>query len=207
MQVFLSRQGEVTGPFTTIQLRSMVEAKEIGTDCHYWCEGMTEWEQFRPRKDLDQISAIKKDSFFPFESGPPPLPSWKKRSLWRVLLIPSAVLVGLGIFFLAWRKHEAEAQAEVLRAKSIEDESVRYRRLIAQGAAYNLEEWPAVAAAAGLDDMESARRLLGAPNVIVDDGYRWVYFDRLIHPVTERQSDLAVRFNEQKKVTVFESYP
>lgn len=207
MQVFLSRQGEVTGPFTTIQLRSMVEAKEIGTDCHYWCEGMTEWEQFRPRKDLDQISAIKKDSFFPFESGPPPLLLWKKRSLWRVLLIPSAVLVGLGIFFLAWRKHEAEAQAEVLRAKSIEDESVRYRRLIAQGAAYNLEEWPAVAAAAGLDDMESARRLLGAPNVIVDDGYRWVYFDRLIHPVTERQSDLAVRFNEQKKVTVFESYP
>jgi hypothetical protein len=207
VQIFLSRQGEVTGPFTTDQLHSMVEAKEIGTDCHYWCEGMTEWEQFRPKRDLDQISAIKKDSYFPFESGPPPVPPWKKRSPWRILLALSAALIGLGIFLLAWKKHEAGARAEVLEAKSIKDESERYRRSIAQGASYKLEEWPVAAAAADLDNMESVRRLLGAPNVIVDDGYRWVYFDRLIHPVTETQADLAVRFDEQKKVTGFESYP
>jgi hypothetical protein len=207
MQVFLNRHGEVTGPFSSDELRDMVERKEIGTDCHYWFEGMSTWETFQPKRDLDQISAIKRDSFFPFEANGLPPPPWLRRSPWRAVSAVLAGLVGFGIFLLAWQKHATEAQVEVVEALTVKDDAERYRRAISQGSAFTLEEWPAAAAAVGITSMEGSRRLLGAPNLMIDEGYRWIYFDRLIHPVTGLQTDMAVLFDDDKKVIGFESYP
>lgn len=43
MEIFLSRAGKETGPFTKEQISSMFEAGMIGTEDHAWHEGMPEW--------------------------------------------------------------------------------------------------------------------------------------------------------------------
>lgn len=208
MQIFLCSEGEVTGPFTTDQLHKMQASKEIGSHMLYWCEGMTQWEKFRPKKDLDQISAVKKDAHFPFESGtPPPPPPWKKKNILLRVCVAFALLGGLGIFALAWEKHSMQARAEVTRSLMVLNKAEKYRSEIKQGAAYTQKEWEEAAKAANIKDMESAHSILGGPNQINDSGYRWIYFDRMIHPVTGMETDMSVRFDEQKKIVGFEPYP
>ena len=55
--------------------------------------------------------------------------------------------------------------------------------------------------------MESAQQILGAPNLINGNGYRWIFFDRMIHPVTGLQVDMCEQFDEKKKVAGFAPYP
>lgn len=43
MEIFVSRAGKETGPFTKEQIASMFEAGMIGGDDHAWHEGMAEW--------------------------------------------------------------------------------------------------------------------------------------------------------------------
>ena len=207
MQIYLSSGDEVNGPFTTDQLHRMQERKEIGADMLYWCEGMTQWEKFRPKKNLDQISAVKKDAHFPFESGKPPPPPWKKKNIPLRVSVLVALLAGFGIFALAWEKHSMQARAEVTKSLMVLNASEKYRSEIKQGAAYTQEEWPKAAASAGITDMESAQQILGAPNQINGNGYRWIFFDRMIHPVTGLQADMCVQFDEKKKVAGFAPYP
>jgi len=208
VQIYLSSEGEVTGPFTTGQLHKMQGRKEIGADMLYWCEGMSQWEKFQPKKNLDQVSAVKKDAHFPFESGkPPPPPPWEKKNIPLRVGVLLALAIGFGIFALAWEKHSAGAKAEVTRSLMVLSVSEKYRSEIKQGAAYTQEEWPKAATSAGIIDMESAQEILGAPNQINENGYRWIFFDRMIHPVTGLQTDMCVQFNEQKKISGFAPYP
>ena len=208
MQIYLCSEGEVTGPFTTGQLHKMQARKEIGADMLYWCEGMSQWEKFLPKKNLDQISAVKKDAHFPFESAsPPPPPPWEKKNIPLRVAVLLALLVGFGIFALAWEKHSAGAQAEVTRSLMVLNQAEKYRRDIQQGVAYTEKEWPEAAKVAGIRDMESAQDILGTPNQINDHGYRWIYFDRMIHPVTGMETDMSVRFDEKKNIVNFAPYP
>lgn len=208
MQIFLCSEGEVTGPFTSDQLHRMQENKEIGAHMLYWCEGMEQWEKFRPKKDLDLVSAVKKDAHFPFESGtPPPPPPWEKTNVPLRIAVLVSLLVGIGVFALAWEKHSMAARAEVTRSLMVLNTADKIRGEIKQGSCYKQEEWPKVAAVAGITDMESAQEILGGPNQISDNGYRWIYFDRMIHPVTGMETDMSVRFDTKKKVVGFSPYP
>jgi len=208
VQIYLCSEGEVTGPFTSDQLHKMQEDKEIGPHMLYWCEGMTHWEKFQPRKDLDQISAVRKDAHFPFESGtPPPPPPWEKKNVLLRVCVIVALIVCLFIFALAWKKHTEEARAEVTKSFLVLSTADKYRSEIKQGAAYTQEEWPKAASAAGIADVESAQAIIGTPNQINDGGYRWIYFDRMIHPVTGMKTDMSVRFDETKKISGFAPYP
>ena len=129
---------------------------------------------------------------------------------WRIgqhALTVLAILGGITIFLLAWQKHSVEAEAEVTTMTAVKDDAQKFQREIKQGAAYTLEQWPEVAKTLGITNMNTARQVLGAPNLITDEGFRWVYYDRLIHPVTELPSDLGISFDEKKNLTKLEAYP
>lgn len=77
MDFWLIRNGEKTGPLPDYEIRSKIEAGELGPDDPAWSEGMPNWvplktialfsEVFeRPSEDLDVE--------FPTPSSPPPLP-------------------------------------------------------------------------------------------------------------------------------------
>ena len=208
MQVYLCDKGEVSGPFTSAQLHEMQRTKEIGTHMLYWCEGMEDWENFQAKRDLDKISSIKKDAFFPFElSAPPPPPPWRKNNTPLRVGLLLAVAVGFAIFFLAWEKHTAGARMETERSTAALSEGEKYRSAIKAGAAYAHGEWVEAAESAGIRDMETAQAVLGAPNVINEAGFRWIFFDRMIHPVTGMKTDMAIRFDPDKKLQSFSTYP
>ena len=180
---------------------------QIGSHMLYWCEGMSQWEKFQPKKDLEKISAVKRDAYFPFEEGVPPPPPWKKKNMLLRIAVFVALLACVGVFLLAWENHSLRARAEVTKSLMVTSTSEKYRSDIKQGAAYTREQWSKAAAATGMSDMESAQLVLGAPNQINDDGYRWIYFDRMLHPVTGMQTDMSVRFDNRKNIVGFEPFP
>jgi hypothetical protein len=184
----------------------MRENKEIGPDAFYWREGMADWEPLKPETDLDKEPEVKAEVWYPFE-GSPVRPPWMKRNPWLVALTVLAILGGITIFLLAWQKHSVEAEAEVTTMTAVKDDAQKFQREIKQGAAYTLEQWPEVAKTLGITNMNTARQVLGAPNLITDEGFRWVYYDRLIHPVTDLPSDLGISFDEKKNLTKLEAYP
>jgi type II secretory pathway pseudopilin PulG len=185
----------------------MRKKKEVGPDALYWREGMKDWEPLTPETVFDQKqSAAQPEVWYPFE-GPPVRPPWMKRNPWMVVLTVLAILGGITIFLLAWQKHAVEAEAEFTSLTAVKDDAQKFIREIKQGAAYTLDQWPEVAKALGITNMNNTRQVLGAPNLIVDDGFRWVYFDRLIHPVTELPSDLGISFDKQKNLSKLEAYP
>jgi len=181
--------------------------KEIDTDMFYWCDGMAQWEKFHPKRDIDKITAIKPDAYFPFETGVPPPAPWKKKNWGLRVAVLLSLLACLGIFLLAWQKHTAEAQAEVAKSHAASSAAEKFRREIKSGAAYAKNDWPGIAAASGMVDMDSAQAFLGAPNKVADGGYRWIFFDRMIHPVTGLETDLCITFDREKKITGFDTYP
>lgn len=185
----------------------MRKKKEVGPDALYWREGMKDWEPLTAETVFDQKqSAAQPEVWYPFE-GPPVRPPWMKRNPWMVVLTVLAILGGITIFLLAWQKHAFEAEAEFTALTAVKDDAQKFIREIKQGAAYTLDQWPEVAKALGITNMNNTRQVLGAPNLIVDDGFRWVYFDRLIHPVTELPSDLGISFDKQKNLSKLEAYP
>ncbi len=206
LRIYLSIHGEVSGPLPVGQVKLMQENKEIGPDAFYWREGMADWEPLTPETDFDKEPTAKQEVWYPFE-GPPVRPPWMKRNPWLVALTVLAILGGITIFLLAWQKHAIESQVEVSTMTAVQDDAQKYRREIKQGAAYTLEQWPEVAQALKIKDMHTARQVLGAPNMITDDGFRWVYYDRLIHPVTDLPGDLSIHFDQKKKLTGFQVYP
>ena len=207
MQIYLCKAGDVSGPFTTDQLHRMRENKEIDTNMLYWCEGMQQWEKFHPAKDLKKITAIKDDACFPFETGKPPPAPWQKTNIFLRVYVIAAIAACLLVFALAWKKHSEGARAEVTKSLMVLSSAEKYQSDIKQGEAYTQEMWPEAAAAAGITDIESAQDILGTPNQINDGGYRWIYFDRMIHPVTGMKTDMSVRFDEKKKISGFAPYP
>ena len=96
---------------------------------------------------------------------------------------------------------------ETERSRAALSEGEKYRSAIKAGAAYGHGEWVDAADAAGIRDMETVQALLGAPNVINEDGFRWIFFDRIIHPVTGMKTDMAIRFDADKKLQSFSTYP
>lgn len=207
MQIYLCKAGEISGPFTTDQLHKMRERKEIDTNMLYWCEGMKDWERFRPQKDLEKLSAIKSDAYFPFDTGAPPPAPWEKKNIPLRIAAFLSVLACLFVFIMAWHKHTTATQAEVARSLMVTDIADKIRRDIKSGAAYTGDEWQKFASKSGLIDMDSAQTVLGSPNKIIDGGYRWIFFDRFVHPVTGLQSDMSVLFDTNKKIVAFEAYP
>lgn len=207
MQVYLCKDGEVSGPFTTDQLHKMRQAKEIDTDMLYWCEGMKQWEKFHAQRDLAKISAVRSDDFFPFESAPPPPAPWEKKNVPLRIAALLAFLVCIAIFALAWRKHTSGAQAELARLHAVLSNAERIRSEIKSGASYTKEDWTKFGREAGIKDMDSAQTMIGAPNKIADEGYRWIFFDRMIHPVTGQQTDMSILFDKDRKIVRYSTYP
>ncbi len=204
MQIYLLEKGEQSGPYTSIQFEAMRRQGLIRTGMHYWCEGMTEWEALKPKRNLEAVSPISKTAFMPFEQPPPPRPAsvdWGR----RLMLFASLVLAALGscAFLLAVDNPYPPDQG----GGEASTAARTYASTIPGGQAYPLEEWPAAAAALEINTKQKVNEVFGAPNLSLNDGCKWIYFDRVMIASGSSTRDLAVCFDKDGNLRAFAPYP
>lgn len=183
----------------------MREEGTITDDMFYWCEGMPHWLSVT---DFREVRPNIPDGT---ENFAPPHPREESASRWKMpLLAGAALLVAVGaltaIIFLDPRAKFTPKAATPPPTQPLSPEK-QLALDIVHGKVCTLPEWHEVAVILQMKTMDDTRQRLGVPNAIFDDGYRWVYFDRLQHPVTGLTGDLAITFDAEKNLKSFSTYP
>lgn len=183
----------------------MREEGTITDDMFYWCEGMPHW------LSVTDFREVRPDIPEGTENFIPQPPEEKPGARWMMPMLAVAALLVAGgalaaVFFYDLQPKFAAARATQLPAQPHSPEK-QLALDIAHGKICTLPEWQEVALILQMKTMDDTKERLGVPNVIVDDGYRWVYFDRLQHPVTGLTGDLAVTFDQEKNLQGFSTYP
>lgn len=183
----------------------MREEGTITDDMFYWCEGMPHWLSVTDFREARPDLPAGTENFALLHPREEPASRWKMPLLAGAALLVAVAALTAIIFLDPRAKFTPKAVTPPPAQPHPPEKQLALD--IAHGKICTLPEWQEVAVILRMKTMDETREHLGVPNVIVDDGYRWVYFDRLRHPVTGLTGDLAITFDAEKNLKSFSTYP